>query len=293
MPNHIENLLTSIGLPAEDATRIANLPETDAETFDPAPIIDRVKSNFKTQFKNDPQFFNEITVETLPVDVRKKLESNQYGRAAAITRDKLLKGLGLTDSEIADLTPEQREKLELFVPAVADKFSKTKATNPQLQSELIEARRKIEELSGKEESLKSHYESQASQKIAAALFNAQLVAELSSIPNLKIPASDIARTAAEIVSSRYGFAQVGDFNVELRQKANPEMKVLKENSSHELTLKEVLTQMAQERGWVGQESDSSRGSGTVTVDPTRDGKLKMNLPPHLVGKIGNKMASEK
>jgi len=292
MPTPIENILTSIGLPADEISQIMNVPETDHETFDPQPFINKVKTNYQTQFKNDPAFFNELTVETLPVEVRKKLESNQYGRAANITREKLLKGLGLTEADYSDFTPEQKEKLELFVPALAEKYAKNKAGDKQLQNDLIEARRKLEEFSGQEETFKTRYESEANQKISAAIFNAALISELSSIPGLKIPASDIAKTAAEIVNSKFAFERVGDFSIELRNKENPTMKVLKKDSSHEVTLKDVLTDIATERGWLEAAAGGSGGSGKVKVDGT-GGKLNMQtIPPHLQDKIGRKIASE-
>src|SRR5688500_5895777 len=203
MPSPVETILTSVGIPAEDVASIIAAPE---DGFDANPYTEKVKGNYQTQFKNDPSFFTDITLENLTPDVRKKLESSQYGRAANITRDKVLKGLGLTAADIADLTPEQKEKLEEFIPAVTERWTKTKSSDKQVQQELIEARKQLEKYGPEyEEGIKSKYETEASQKITAAIFRANLIGELSRIPGLKISASDIAKTADEILSSKFAF----------------------------------------------------------------------------------------
>jgi hypothetical protein len=158
---------------------------------------------------------------------------------------------------------------------------------------LIEARKQLEKYGPDyEKTIEAKFQTQSDQKIAAAIFRANLIGELSRIPGLKISASDIAKTADEIISSKYGFERVGDFGVELRQKANPQMKVLKDNSSHELTLSEALLQIAKERKWVEEEKQSGSGTGSIPVVPGKNGALTM-VPPHLQERIGSKIAAEK
>lgn len=289
MPNHVETLLTSLGVSAEDAANIIALPEADQ--FDSKKYTDQVKSNYQTQLQNDPAFFNDMTIDKLPPEIKKRIESSQYGRAAAIVRDKFLKGLGMKEEDLADLTEEQKEKLEQYIPAVTDKYAKTKAGDKQLQQDLIEARKKLEGFEGYEERITGEANTKAEAKVTAAIFNSALIGELSSISGLKISASDIAKTANDILQSKYSFERVGDYSVELRQKANPTMKVLKNGSSQELTLKEALIEIATERGWVEKESEGSKGSGTVKIEPNKNGVLNM-VPPHLQDKISKKIAAE-
>ena len=292
MSKHIQDILIAAGIPAEDAEKIDSLPEADQATFDSKPYMDKVKESYKTQFQNDPDFFTDLTLEKLPPAVKKKVESAQYGRAANVMRDKFLKGLGMSDADISDLTDEQREKLEQFIPAVTEKYAKTKAGDKQLQQDLIEARKKLEGYDGYEDKIKVKYETESNQKIAAAIFRANLIGELSRIPGLKISASDIAKTADEIVNSKYAFERVGDFGVELRQKANPQMKVLKDNSSHELTLSEALLEIAKERKWVEEEKEQRNGSGIIKVTPGKEG-LMAGIPPHLQDRISSKIGAAK
>jgi hypothetical protein len=116
--------------------------------------------------------------------------------------------------------------------------------------------------------------------------------ELSAIPGLKITASDIAKTANDILSSKYGFERVGDYSVELRQKDNPKLQVLKPGSSQQLTLKEALTEIATERRWIETETKKEPIIGKVT--PGKDGKLTVDfIPPHLKAIIEKKIAAEK
>lgn len=291
MPNHVEALLTTLGIPAEDAAKIIALPEADQATFDNKPYTDKVKANYQTQLQNDPAFFTDVTLEKLPVEIKKKLESSQYGRAANIVRQKLVKALGMTEADYADLPDDQKEQLELFVPAITERYAKTKSSDKQLQADLIEARKKLEGFDGYEETMRTKYEGESNAKITSAIFNAALIGELSTIQGLKIAASDIAKTANDILQSKYAFEKVGDYSVELRQKANPTMKVLKNGSSQELTLKEALTEIATERGWVEKEADGGKGGGTFKVEPNKNGTLQM-VPPHLQDKISKKIAAE-
>lgn len=293
MPSHIETVLTSLGISAEDATAILAVPEADQATYDVKPIAEKVKANYQTQFKNDPSFFDDITLDKLPQDVKKKVESNQYGRAASIMRDKLIKGLGMTEADYADLSDDQKEKLELFVPAIADKYSKTKAGDKQLQQDLIDARKKLEQFGPDyEQNIATKYKSEAEQQITQAIFNANLVGDLAGIEGLKISAGDLAPIAAAALAAKYGYVKSGDFSIELRQKANPEMKVLKEGSSQELTLKEALQMIAVEKNWVDKKADPQdpgTGGGKLNIKP-EGGKLVM--APHLQDKINKKIASE-
>lgn len=291
MPKHIVDLLTTLGVPADEAAKIDSLPEAEQATFDSKPYADKVKSNYTTQLQNDPAFFTDITLEKLPAEVKKKVEGAQFGRAAKIVTDKLLKGLGMTEAEFADLPEDQRDKIETLIPIIAERYTKTKAGDKQLQQDLIAARKELEKYGPEYETgIKTKYEGEANQKITSAIFNAALIGELSAIPGLKIPASDIAATANQILSSKYGFERVGDYGVELRQKANPQMKVLKDNSSHELTLKEALVDIATERGWIEKKEEGGSGSGKIEIKPT-NGKLTM-VAPHFQDKISKKIAAE-
>lgn len=291
MPNPIETILTSAGIPQEEVTKIISLQGEDAENFDVNPYLQQVETNYKTRFENDPKFFSDITLEKLPGEVKKTLESGQYARATNVVKEKLAKALGFTDEEIKDLASDDYKSLDYYVPALAEKYSKTKTGDKELQNQLIDARKRLEGFEGYEEKVKSKYESEAEQKITAAIFRANLIGELSRIPGLKISASDIAKTADEILNSKYAFEKVGDFGVELRQKSNPQMKVLKNGSSQELSLSDALLELATERNWI-EKQEGKNGSGTVKVTPTHDG-LKTVVPPHLQDKISQKIATSK
>lgn len=293
MPNPVEVILTNVGIPPEDVAKIISIPEEQQDNFDTKPFVEKVRSNYTKQLQNDPAFFNDITLEKLPAEVLKKIESAQFQRSANIMKGKLNKVFGLTDADLADLTDEEKEKLESYVTAVANKFAKTKASDKQIQQELIEERKKRESLEGAEERYRTQFQKEADDKINSAIFNAALLGELSSIPGLKIAASDIAKTASDILKGKFAFERVGDYTIELRRKDNPAMKVLKDNSSHDLTLKDAVLQIAIDRGWVEEKDEDEtggKGSGKVKVTPS-GGRLKM-VAPHLQDKISKKIAAE-
>ncbi len=294
MSKHIETLLTSAGLPAEDVQKIMSLPEAEQEKFDVKPFVDKVKSNFSAQLANDPEFFSNITVDKLPAAIKKQIEAEQFGRAANISRDKVLKGLGMTESDLEDLPEDQRKKIETLIPAVIEKWTKTKSGSKETQEELIRTRKELERYAGLEEKLKTQYETEANTKVKSVIFSAALVSELSSLPGLKIAASDIAKTASDILTSKFAFEKVGDFGIELRQKDHPELQVLKTGSSQQLTLKEALAEIATERGWIEQPSDAKKSQkGTLTVAPDKNGKSALvGVAPHLENRISQKIAAQ-
>lgn len=293
MPTHIETLLTSIGLPAEDVASIVALPEEQQATFDAKPFVEKVKTNYQTQLQNDPAFYSDATLEKLPAEVKKKLETTQYGRASHVVRQKFLKVLGMSEDDFADLPEDKQKELESFIPAVTERWSKNKAADPALQQKYIDAMRKVEELQGQEETIKTKYETEANQKVTNAIFNAVLLGELSALPGLKIPATDLATTAGDIIRSKYGYERVSDLVVELRQKENPKLKALHDGSAKEITMKDAVTAIAKERGWITEEGGEGggKGSGKMKVTPSAAG-LEAVVAPHLRDKISQKIAAE-
>lgn len=290
MASHLETLATAVGVPAEDIQAVTALKDTD--TFDPKDIVEKVRGSYKTQFQNDPEFFKDITPDKLPEPTRKKFETEQFGRATGIVKQKFQKILGLTDDDLANLTDEQKNKWEELVPAMASLWTtnNSKGGDKVTQQRLIDTIKQVEALQAENGNLKTKYETEYGEKMNGALFSAALIGELSQL-DLKIPAADIAATANSLLLSKYGFAKVGDYGIELRQKAHPNMKVLQGNSSREMTLKDALTELATERGWLKEKKDEKGGGGTFKIEP---GKGGLNIiPPHLQGVIANKIASEK
>ncbi len=293
MPKHLETLLTSAGLPAEDVAQILAVPEAEQETFDVKPFAEKVRSNYQTQLQNDPAFFSELTLEKLPPEIKKTLESGQYARMTNVAKEKIAKSLGFTAEEIKDLQTDDYKALDFYIPAILEKWTKNKSGDKETQAQLIEARKKLEQFGPDyEESIRSKFETESNQKINQTLLRANLISELSGIEGLKIPASDLAKTAEDILLSKYGYERVGDFSIELRQKANPTMKVLKDDSSQELSLREALQQLATERNWISEEKKDDKGSGKIEVKPGKDGSLKMHVAPHVAEKIRNKIQAE-
>ncbi len=293
MPKHIVDLLTTLGVPADEAAKIDSLPEADQATFDSKPYVDKVKQNYQTQLQHDPAFYNDLTVEKLPPEVKKRIEGASFGRAANVVKDKLLKHLGMTEADLADLPEEQKDKIETLIPIITERWSKTKSGDKQLQADLIEARKKLEAFGPDyEKGIETKYQTQADQRVVSAIFNANLIGALSEIPGLKIPAADIAIAAANEINKRYGFEKVGDFSIELRQKANNQLKALKKDSSQEMTLKEAVTEIAIERGWAEKQDDKDQKRITGTVKPDNNGVLKLAVAPHLQDKIKKKIDAE-
>lgn len=297
MPKAIEIVLKSVGLPDEDVKKIAAIADDDT-TFDANPFTEKIKGNYQTQFKNDPEFFKDITVETLPPSVKKAIESAQYARSTNESKGKIAKALGFDAEEIKDLESDDFKPLDRYISAITDKWTKSKSGSKEVQEQLIAERKKNEEFVKKygpdyEKEVETKYQKQSEEKETKAIISANMISELSAIPGLKVKASTLAREANDILNSKYAFERVGEYSVELRQKGNPAMKVLKNGSSEELTLKDALSEIAEKEGWIEKEKDSVKGSGTVTAVVPANGQLKMQASPHVATAIQKKIDSEK
>src|SRR6185369_335834 len=141
MSKHIETLLTNAGLPVEDVQKIVSLPEAEQATFDPKPFVEKINSHYSTIHQNDPAFFNSVTIDKLPPSIKKQIESEQFGRASNIHRDKVLKGLGMTEAEFEDLPESDRKQIEKLIPVALERWTKTHSGSKETQEQLIEARK--------------------------------------------------------------------------------------------------------------------------------------------------------
>jgi hypothetical protein len=280
---HLNTLITSAGIEAADIEAILALPaDAKPEDFKVDDYVGKIKTNIETQVKNDPKFWESLSTENVHADFKKKLESEQYGRAANITRQKVLKGLGLTEADITDLPEEDKNKLEVFVTKAAEKFAATKSSDKQLQQQLVETRKKLEDLEldipTREGKIKQDYET----KFNSEKLDFIILAELATVENLKAPAQYLVAKLAAELKDEYAFV-VNGLSALPKQKANPNLDVL--DGSKAVTLKELMVKKLTADGLIAAPAAPGKTGGKVTVDVHPDEKGGLGISSHIMDKI--------
>lgn len=233
MLKHLEQVLTATGLPADQVKALVDLPE-DAADFTADPYVAPIRTNVETQVKNDPKFYETINKENLPKEFLQKLESEQYGRSAAIVRSNMLKAVGMKEDDFKELG-EEGKKIDVFTPAFVKKLSEGKVSDKELQAKLIEANTKIEELTNQAPTIEEKYKTEYEGKVTDFQFQSSVLGHLASVQGLTALPKYLQGEITRQLKAKYAFA-VEDGAVELRQKDKPTLKVLTDNGTKELTL---------------------------------------------------------
>lgn len=233
MLKHLEQVLTATGLPADQVKALVDLPEDTAD-FTADPYVTPIRTNVETQVKNDPKFYETINKENLPKEFLQKLESEQYGRSAAIVRSNMLKAVGMKEDDFKELG-EEGKKIDVFTPAFVKKLSEGKVSDKELQAKLIEANTKIEELTNQAPTIEEKYKTEYEGKVTDFQFQSSVLGHLASVQGLTALPKYLQGEITRQLKAKYAFA-VEDGAVELRQKDKPTLKVLTDNGTKELTL---------------------------------------------------------
>lgn len=284
---HIKQVLTNSGIDDADFEIINALP-ADHKDFKADDYVGKARTSFETQIKNDPKFWEGLDENNVNDTLKKKIEAQQYGRASNIVRQKTLKAFGLSEDDFADLAEEDKKKFEVFIGKAADKYAATKAGDKQLQKDLVDARKRIEEFETKipadNEALKADYEG----KLNNEKLDFIVLAELASVQGLKVPANYIADKVAAELKNNYSL-KVNGLKADVKQKENAALDVLE--GSKILGLKDLITKILIRDGLIaeGQKPETSSGKTTIEVEG-KDGELQVSS--HILDKIAEVRGKE-
>src|SRR4051812_40104623 len=233
MQQHLEQVLTTAGLSADQVKALVELP-ADHKDFKADEYVTPIRTVVETGVKNDPKFYEGLNRDHFPKEFLQKLESDQYGRAVNVVKGNLIKAAGLTDAEFQALG-EEGKKIEVFTPAFIKKITEGKVGSTELQAKLIEANQKIQTLEGNvpelEKGFKTKYETQFNDEKGAFV----VLASLSGVTGLKVPPTYIAEKITAELRSKYHLGITGVTGV-IRQKDKTDLAVLTDNGTKELTL---------------------------------------------------------
>ncbi|MEJ7611358.1 MAG: hypothetical protein WKF88_09300 [Ferruginibacter sp.] len=291
MQEHLNSILLETGIEQADIDTILALPETakdakpeDLEKVKQAlqPYIGKLHSTVATQVKNDPKFWEGLDGTNVNAEFKKKLEAEQYGRAANIVRQKTLKGLGLTEDDVKDLSDDDKNKLEVFVQKAAEKFSTTKSGDKATQQQLLEARKKLEDLEldipTREEKIKQDYETR---------FNSEkldfiILSELAGM-KLKVPANYLLQKLSSELKEENAFV-VNGLTAAPKQKANPALDILE--GTKVLSLKDLIVKkLTADNLLAGDDKTDNKKSGVIEADVEPKGDGTLTISSHIADKI--------
>lgn len=280
----VETLLSELGL---EESKINELINAD-ENYSIDDISSSLKSNISSQLKNSSEFWNELDEKNIPPAFMKKIESQQYGRAANIVRQNLLKGLGMSEKDFADLG-EDAKKIEVFSKELSKRLASGKVNDQTIQKELIEAREKIEELENSIPGIREEVSKKIIDEYNNEKINLIILSELSLVGGLKVPPKYIADKISDTLKNEYHINLNGN-SAELRQKENPQLKVLA--GSKEVTLRDAIVNFLKNDSLIeesGSGSGNPPGKGRVTLEVGGSNGFSLG---HLNDKIKSRLIEE-
>lgn len=288
---HIKQLLTALNVPDDKIKAVMELPPEKVAEFKPDEIVTLVRANTTETIKNDPEFWKALDTKNVNEDFRKRIETEQYGRAASQARTNIIKNLGLKEDDFKDLG-EDGKKLDVFIPAVMKKITDGKVSDKTLQEQVIKITEELEAakkaVGETETKLRAEYEA----KTTDDKFDFIVMARVSAVPGLKVPAHYVADKIAAQLKEDHNFV-VSGARAELRQKANKELKVLE--NGKEITLDAAIVKILKADGLIDEKAAAAASGGgtqkgTVTVEVDGDQKgLQMG---HVAGKINARLQEE-
>jgi hypothetical protein len=277
---HLNSLIAASGLEATDIEAILALPAEGEQ--DLAAYTGKIHTAFETQIKNDPKFWEGLDENNVNPAFQKKIEAQQYGRAANIVRQKTLKALGLKEEDLGDMADEDKKNLETFIGKAGEKYASTKVSDKQLQADLLTARKKVEDLEldipTREGKIKQEFETKYNNEKLDFI----ILAEMAGIENLKVPASYLVDKISAYLKDQNAFV-VNGMTAIPKQKANPNLDVL--DGSRALTLKDLIVKKLTADGVIGKTEPAGPTKGTTKVNVDPDGSGGLAISGHILEKI--------
>lgn len=292
MQTHLEQVLTASGLPADQVKALVDLP-ADAKDFKTDTFTGAIHTTVREIVKNDPATWDGLKIEQLPKEVAQKLESEQYGRSAAIVRTNLLKAVGMTENDFKELG-EDGKKIDVLLPAFVKRLTEGKITDKELQQKLMDANKTIEEMAGKEPELQKTIETRFQTKYNTDIAQFVVLAQLAQVTGLKAPPEYIADKITAKLQEQYTLVINGTTAV-IRQKDKPDLKVLTNNGTEELKLADAVKAILKADNLLDEgdgKKKTTTKDGKVVVDVTPGDGDGLKLNKHVDAKIQKRLQQE-
>lgn len=287
---HIKSLLTGIGIDDAQADTLLAMDEEAAKSFKPDDIVKKVQDSIETKIKNSHEFWEGLDEKNINEGLKKKIEAQQYGRASNVVRKDVLKSFGLTEDEFKELG-EEGKKIEVFLPHAAKLMANKSKVDETLQKQFIEAQKQNEkyaaELPELEKTYQQKYENEYKDKVVDTFVLAEVSKEQA---NITAPANYIYDKISAKLKQEYALVTTAT-GVELRQKANPSLKVLVDGSSKELSFSDAVKNILKSDNLYTEEKKPGGTPSTVTIIG-ENGLEKSKLSGHVSAKVAKQIEAE-
>lgn len=266
MNDAIKKLLAALGLPQAQIDALAAI--SDAKDLKVEDFVTPIKTNFQTQFLNDDTFLESIPEEKTSKTVKKQIESSQYARFMNETQD-VTREFAIS---LDDLTPEEKKSLKGTLRAAIKKAQASGAdskTITDLQDKLSQVMAEKTKAETEAEKRVNDAVSSTSKKYADKLEKANAIAILNG--QTTVPAEYVVDTALGKVKEKYTVSfNPETLTAELKQKANPQLDVLRQDGSR-ITLKDALVEQIKEDGIYKEiEKEETIAPKTEKIEVTGD-----------------------
>jgi len=279
-------VLKATGLAEDQIKALQELPD-EVKDFKPESYTQPIYTAAETRLKNDPKFYDSLNKENLPKEFLEKFRAENYGATAAVVRQHLLRGSGMTEKDFADMG-EDFKKMDLFTPAFIKKVTEGKVGDKELQAKLIEANQEIVALKAKTPELETKYKTEFELKVQELAISNAVVTALSSVQGLKAPVEFVNEKITAILKSKYALVSENGI-VEVRQKDKPTLKALTANNTKELSLTEAINQILDERELIDKKA-TTREQQHIIVGSSENG---LKISKHVKDKIDKLKAEDK
>lgn len=270
---HLEEVIKASGLPEDQVKTLLELPD-DAPDFKPDTYVAPIRTNVETAVKNDPKFYEGLNKANLPKEFLEQITRENYGATAATVRHHMMKAVGMSEKDFADLG-EEGKKMEIFTPAFVKKLSDGKVGDKELQTKLMEANTELEKLKAGMPDIEKKFEEQYNAKVTDLQFATAVNQEVASVQGLKVAPKFLTTDVVNHLKAKFAFV-VENGVVELRQKDKPTLKVLTDNGTKELTLSRAVNEYLEAEGAVDKKKGTTKETITTEVVTDKTGGLKMS-----------------
>lgn len=199
------------------------------ETDIPQDKVDALMQSIKSNLLENEDFIKSIPKEKLPKELTQDYFNQGVAKVFGQTRNTVLKELGMSDSDLAELPEEDRAKIEKIIPFVANKF-KSKQPNhnaniAELERKFLEAQNSLTEkeqlLETQKNSTKTEIENALKQQaIDFKAFQNSVKVKENVLGDFGI----MFNVAYNSIKDKYALVENGS-DIEIRKKDNPTFKV--------------------------------------------------------------------
>lgn len=295
---HVD-VLHSLGMPQDQIDALENMKPEELEQFKPDSYIQSVRDAQKTTLLNDNEFLGSIPDEKIPEATKKKIESGQYARFQNEILETAKKNLGLEETDLADMTEDERKSIKKMVTKIAEKHLGKKGNVQGLQ----DMQKQVQELTVKLEKKDTDWQEKLDGELNKVNGSSQnkLVkvltkAELSSIEDvtLNVPASYVIEPVLAKLTEKYAVVIGDNEELLLKQKANPQLDVMENGKI--LTFSQAVKNVvvAEKLGTAKSEKvkeEEERKKRTILIKGERV-EDQILLPSYIEDKIKNNIIPE-